>query len=89
MPAAIIARELNMRMIDTVCVVTYDWQEQNNAETVLKGIPGDGEDMLVIDDLVDTGKTLQTVQKMPPKPILPPCMRSRPESLWLTALLLK
>ena len=40
-PAAIIARELNIRMIDTVCVVTYDWQEQNNTETVLKGIPGD------------------------------------------------
>ena len=27
-PAAIIARELNIRMIDTVCVVSYDWQEQ-------------------------------------------------------------
>ena len=64
-PAAIIARELNIRMIDTVCVVTYDWQEQNNTETVLKGIPGDGRGMLVID--VDTGKTLQTVRKMLPK----------------------
>ena len=26
-PAAIIARELNIRMIDTVCVVSYDWQK--------------------------------------------------------------
>ena len=65
-PAAIIARELNIRMIDTVCMVTYDWQEQNTTETVLKAITGDGQGMLVIDDLVDTGKTLQTVRKMLP-----------------------
>ena len=56
-PAAIIARELEIRMIDTVCVSSYDHQQQRNA-TVLKGVEGanagDGEGWLIIDDLVDT-----------------------------------
>lgn len=66
-PAAIIARELNIRMIDTVCIVTYHGRDQENAETVLKGVDGDGTDMLIIDDLVDTGKTATIVREMLPK----------------------
>ena len=66
-PAAIIARELNIRLIDTVCVITYDWKEQGNSETVLKGVDGDGEDVLLIDDLVDTGRTARLVRNMLPK----------------------
>lgn len=66
-PAAIIARELNIRMIDTVCIVTYQWKEQGEGETILKGIEGDGAEMLVIDDLVDTGRTARIVRDMLPK----------------------
>lgn len=68
-PAAIIARELNIRMIDTVCIVSYQWQDQEEAgnETILKSIEGDGQDMLVIDDLVDTGHTARIVREMLPK----------------------
>lgn len=66
-PAAIIARELNIRMIDTVCIVTYQWQEQGEGETILKDVEGDGEEMLIIDDLVDTGRTAQIVRAMLPK----------------------
>lgn len=66
-PAAIIARELNIRMIDTVCIVTYQWKEQGEGETILKGIEGDGSEMLVIDDLVDTGRTARIVRDMLPK----------------------
>nr|WP_246513401.1 xanthine phosphoribosyltransferase [Azospirillum picis] len=69
-PAAIIARELEIRMIDTVCVSSYDHQQQRSA-TVLKGVEGakagDGEGWLIIDDLVDTGKTAEVVRKMLPK----------------------
>jgi len=65
-PAAIIARELNIRLIDTVCVSSYDHQNQREAR-VLKGVDGDGEGMLIIDDLVDTGKTAVLVRKMLPK----------------------
>jgi xanthine phosphoribosyltransferase len=65
-PAAIIARELGIRLVDTVCIASYDDRVQGDI-TVLKGIEGDGEGLLVIDDLVDTGKTSSVVRKMLPK----------------------
>lgn len=65
-PAAIIARELGIRLVDTVCIASYDEMSQGEIK-VLKGIEGDGEGLLVIDDLVDTGKTSSVVRKMLPK----------------------
>lgn len=66
-PAAIIARELNIHMIDTICIATYDWQNQTGNETVLKSLEGDGSNILIIDDLADTGRTAQIVRAMLPK----------------------
>jgi len=71
-PAAILARELDIRLIDTLCVVSYkegDSGEQSVQGTlnVLKGVEGDGEGMLLIDDLVDTGKTARLVRELLPK----------------------
>jgi len=65
-PAAIIARELEIYLVDTVCVTTYDEQSQGESE-VLKRFDGDGEDFLLIDDLVDTGATARIVREMAPK----------------------
>ncbi|MGP1397498.1 MAG: xanthine phosphoribosyltransferase [Inquilinaceae bacterium] len=65
-PAAIIARELNVRLIDTVCISTYDHQSQREAK-VLKDHQGDGEGWLIVDDLVDTGTTARIVREMLPK----------------------
>ncbi len=71
-PAAIVARELGIRMIESVCVASYhDYQSQGGLQ-VMKGISkditlGDGAGVLVIDDLVDTGKTVQVVREMLPK----------------------
>ena len=70
-PAMIIARELDIRVVDTISVKSYDNQTQAEA-VVLKApqaeIMGDqGEGILVIDDLVDTGKTLELVRKLFPK----------------------
>lgn len=65
-PAAIIARELGIRLVDTVCIASYDEMSQGEIK-ILKGIDGDGEGLLVIDDLVDTGKTSSVVRKMLPK----------------------
>ncbi|WP_431830887.1 xanthine phosphoribosyltransferase [Salidesulfovibrio onnuriiensis] len=64
-PAAIIARELDIRMIDTICISTYDWQSKGSS-SVLKGVEGDGEGWLLIDDLVDTGKTANVAREMVP-----------------------
>ena len=65
-PAAIIARELDIHLIDTVCITSYDWQSQGES-TILKSIEGDGQGLLIIDDLVDTGGTAKIVRQMLPK----------------------
>lgn len=65
-PAAIIARELEVRLIDTVCVSTYDHQDIRESR-ILKGVEGDGEGWLIVDDLVDTGRTAIVVRNMLPK----------------------
>ena len=65
-PAAIVARELEIRLIDTVCIASYDDEERGNL-SVLKKVPGDGAGWLIVDDLVDTGKTAQAVRNMLPQ----------------------
>jgi xanthine phosphoribosyltransferase len=69
-PAMIVARELDIRTVDTISVKSYDWQEQT-APKLLKApqadIVGDGEGILIIDDLVDTGKTIELVRNLYPK----------------------
>ena len=66
-PAAIVARELDVRLVDTVCIASYDDKEQGRLE-VLKEVSteGDGEDLLIVDDLVDTGRTAKLVREMLP-----------------------
>jgi len=66
-PAAIIARELDIHLVDTICVSSYDWKSQKDEAHILKGFETDGEGWLLIDDLVDTGKTAQVVKEMVPK----------------------
>ena len=72
-PAALVARELDIRLIDTVCVVSYGAGEAGGAEAKqgelqwLKTVPGDGDGWLLIDDLVDTGRTAQAVREKLPR----------------------
>ena len=70
-PAAVISRELNIRLIETVCVASYhDYVSQGDMH-VLKGIAPElsqngGEGILIVDDLTDTGKTARVVREMLP-----------------------
>ncbi len=68
-PSGIIARELNIRHIDTTCIMLYNYQEEGEKETVLKRADAvfNTEDTLVIDDLVDTGHTAKAIREMLPK----------------------
>ena len=69
-PAMIVSRELDIRTVDTISVKSYDNQTQASAK-VLKSpdadLMGDGTGILVIDDLVDSGKTLELVRALYPK----------------------
>ena len=65
-PAHIIARELEIRVLDTVCIASYD-EENPREPQILKRIEGDGDGWLIIDDLVDTGRTGRIVRDMLPK----------------------
>ena len=65
-PVAIIARELEIRLVETFCVSSYDWQDQGEIK-ILKGLDGDGAGWLLMDDLVDTGRTAKVVRNALPK----------------------
>jgi xanthine phosphoribosyltransferase len=101
-PAALIARELDIRLVDTICVTSYDSvtsvgpaQARGDVQ-VLKGVVGDGEGYLLIDDLVDTGRTAQAVRRLLPKayfatlyakpagrPIVDTCVKEFKQSKWI------
>ncbi|BDD88774.1 xanthine phosphoribosyltransferase [Desulfofustis limnaeus] len=66
-PAAIIARELDIHLVETICISSYDWQDKKGEAEILKGVKGDGEGWLLIDDLVDTGRTAKLVKEMVPR----------------------
>ena len=69
-PAMIVARELDIRTVDTISVKSYDHQAQSLAEVLKRPdeeMMGDGTGILVLDDLVDSGKTLELVRDLDPK----------------------
>jgi xanthine phosphoribosyltransferase len=72
-PAAIVARALDIRLIETVCVIGYcpdDHNPQRTNETTVVKAPagvGDGKAWLVIDDLVDTGRTVAVLRQFVPR----------------------
>ncbi len=65
-PAAVIARELDIHLVDTICISSYEWKDQGGLN-ILKKVQGDGSGWLLIDDLVDTGKTAKTAREMLPQ----------------------
>lgn len=74
-PAALIARELDLRLIDTICASSYEaeTETEEGAQTirkevrVFKGVDHDGDGFLLIDDLVDTGNTARVIRQLLPK----------------------
>jgi xanthine phosphoribosyltransferase len=73
-PAAIVARELGIRVIETVCVASYDHVTRGELR-LLKTVAADiavlgggrGRGVLIVDDLVDTGETARLVRDLLPE----------------------
>jgi xanthine phosphoribosyltransferase len=69
-PAAIVARELDMRVIETICVASYAQEKIQGDIKILKSVLPEtarGEGLLVVDDLADTGATVKIVRAILPK----------------------
>ena len=105
-PAALVARELDIRLVDTICVSSYDAGQGGETRErpaqvqgevrVLKGVAGDGAGYLLIDDLVDTGRTARVVRELLPKaffatlyakpagrPIVDLCVKEFKQTKWI------
>lgn len=85
-PAMIVARELDIRTVDTISVKSYHSgggkSDLRRDAEVLKApdaaMMGDGTGILVVDDLVDSGKTLELVRALYPKAHFA-CVYAKPE----------
>lgn len=71
-PAAIVARELSIRAIESVSVASYRGETLQGSAAVLKPIAPafvdtGGEGLVVIDDLVDTGQTVRLLRTLLPR----------------------
>jgi xanthine phosphoribosyltransferase len=74
-PAMIVSRELDIRVVDTISVKSYHSgggkADQRREAQVIKApneaLMGDGEGILIVDDLVDSGKTLELIRSLYPK----------------------
>ena len=67
-PAAVLARELGIRHIETVCIASYhDHNNQGELQVLYAAqVPNGGEGFIVVDDLVDTGNTARAIRQMYP-----------------------
>lgn len=80
-PACIVARELDVKMVDTLCISSYDHKNQRSADVMKKPEgAGDGEGWLVIDDLADTGNTFRIARGFLPKAVYA-CIYAKPAGL--------
>lgn len=69
-PAAIVARIMDIRLLETVCVMSYDGQARSRPFLIKRpaaAVDDRGRGWLVIDDLVDSGATAQAVRDLLPE----------------------
>lgn len=94
-PTAILAYALEIRHVETIAIASYDGQQQETAQ-ILKACEGTGEGWLVVDDIVDTGKTAQIVRGILPEacfvaiyakpdgaPFVDHCAMEVPQDAWI------
>jgi xanthine phosphoribosyltransferase len=97
-PAAVLSRTLGLRIVETLCIASYDGQTKGSV-TVLKNAGpavGDGAGWLMIDDLVDSGATAAAARRLFPaahfatlyakpagRPLVDSFVREVPQNVWI------
>ncbi len=80
-PAAIVARELECRMVESLCIHTYDEEHQLEPQLLKAATAaGDGTGWLVVDDLVDSGTTARMARRLLPHAHFA-CLYAKPAGL--------
>ena len=69
-PAALLAQALKIRVIDTICISSYDGQDQRALEVLKEPGIDVNKNWLIVDDLVDTGETAKVVREEFPESTL-------------------
>jgi xanthine phosphoribosyltransferase len=68
-PAAIVAREMSIHVVDTLCITSYDEQVQGKLNILKRpdaAMEDGGKGWVLIDDLVDTGTTMRAARDILP-----------------------
>ncbi|AZP36159.1 Xanthine phosphoribosyltransferase [Candidatus Annandia adelgestsuga] len=65
--SAMVARELNLMYIDTICISNYNIKNSIEKINIIKKPKIKGNNFILIDDLVNTGKTAQLIRPLYPK----------------------
>ena len=69
-PAALLAREIDLRLVDTLCIQSYDGRDQTSLEILKQpseAVADAGQGWLLVDDIADTGDTLKAARKILPQ----------------------
>lgn len=69
-PAAVLARELDIRLVDTLCIASYDDRVRGAVDvrkTPERALADGGAGWLLIDDIVDTGATVRAARDILPR----------------------
>lgn len=66
-PAAVLARELGLRIVDTLCIASYDGDRQGTLRTMK--LPRDaaadhGAGWILVDDIIDSGATARAARNL-------------------------
>jgi len=78
-PAALLSRTLDIKLIETLCLSSYEDQYQGHVQLIKKPEHiGKGEGWLVVDDLVDTGATYEYARLLFPEAYYA-CLYAKPK----------
>lgn len=66
-PAGILSQKLNIRHVETFCLASYTNDHAQEELKVIKSFQSQSQRVLVIDDLVDSGKSLTLIKQYLPQ----------------------